>query len=237
MVVEQTKLERHENALLKQEYDKLRMENIAIKEYVGKPLCKGCGGTALVGEISTDEHQLKLENARLKEELIRVCGIAEKLVGKPISEIASSISQPHMVSSHMELSVGRSGEFTGLAFGGSNAMGGAILQNGLATASSSSPSLLCNEYEKSMYLQVAMAAMEELIVLSQNDSPFWLRSLDGEKETLNHEEYAKKFNPGGVNPPGFTVEATRAAGSVIITSLELVNTLMNPVRKLHSLPC
>ncbi|KAL8124236.1 hypothetical protein AgCh_012031 [Apium graveolens] len=39
-----TQLEHHENLILKQENDKLRIENITIKEAMRNPICSGYGG-------------------------------------------------------------------------------------------------------------------------------------------------------------------------------------------------
>ncbi|KAL5214737.1 hypothetical protein ABZP36_003889 [Zizania latifolia] len=71
-------LERHENALLKQENDKLRSENQSIREAMRNPVCGGCGSPAMLGELSLEEHHLRVENARLKDELSRVCALAAK---------------------------------------------------------------------------------------------------------------------------------------------------------------
>ena len=37
-------------------------------------MCPNCGGPAMIGEIGIDEQQLRLENARLREEVtIQTC--------------------------------------------------------------------------------------------------------------------------------------------------------------------
>ncbi|KAK8529120.1 hypothetical protein V6N12_059911 [Hibiscus sabdariffa] len=46
--------------------------------------CPNCGGPTAVGQMSFDEHQLRLENARLREEIDRISAIAAKYVGKPL---------------------------------------------------------------------------------------------------------------------------------------------------------
>ncbi|KAL8160214.1 hypothetical protein V2J09_001751 [Rumex salicifolius] len=221
-----TQLERHENVLLKQEFDKLKMENMALKEYIFKPLCKECGGDAV--QISIDEHRLRMDNAQLKQELIRVCEIAENLLGKPVSEMVSSFYKPQL-----GLSVGESS--SGLTSGGSHCLAGPELED--LTDMPPSMCVVFNDYEKSSYLQVAIAAMDELIALAQNDSPYWLRSLDGNVEVFNHGEYVNKFNPYGMSSPGFTFEASRDCGAVIINSLELIDTLMHPGRWVDMFPC
>ncbi|KAI3752631.1 hypothetical protein L2E82_24666 [Cichorium intybus] len=46
-----TQIERHENAVLKQENDRLRIENIAMKEAIRAPVCNNCGGQVILGDI------------------------------------------------------------------------------------------------------------------------------------------------------------------------------------------
>uniref|UniRef100_A0A0E0KU37 Uncharacterized protein n=1 Tax=Oryza punctata TaxID=4537 RepID=A0A0E0KU37_ORYPU len=101
-------LERHENALLKQENDKLRSENLSVREAMRNPVCGGCGGPAMLGEVSLEEHHLRVENARLKDELSRVCALAAKFLGKSVSLMAPpQMHQPHPVpGSSLELAVG-----------------------------------------------------------------------------------------------------------------------------------
>jgi len=106
---EQTQIERHENALLRQENDKLRAENMTIREAMRNPICANCGGAAVLGEVSLEEQHLRIENARLKDELDRVCALAGKFLGRPISS-GSSMSALQGCSG-LELGVGTNGGF------------------------------------------------------------------------------------------------------------------------------
>ncbi|KAK9293068.1 hypothetical protein L1049_021052 [Liquidambar formosana] len=110
-----TQLERHENIILRQENDKLRLENGAIKDAMTNPICNNCGGPALIGDISYEEHHLRIENARLKDELNRICALADKFLGRPVSALASQIPPPRP-NSGLELAVGRNG-YGGLSSG------------------------------------------------------------------------------------------------------------------------
>ncbi|XP_022558401.2 homeobox-leucine zipper protein HDG2 isoform X5 [Brassica napus] len=60
--------ERHENSHLRAENEKLRGDNIRYREALANASCPNCGGPTVIGEMSFDEHQLRLENARLREE-------------------------------------------------------------------------------------------------------------------------------------------------------------------------
>ncbi|KAL0428923.1 UNVERIFIED_CONTAM: Homeobox-leucine zipper protein ANTHOCYANINLESS 2 [Sesamum radiatum] len=89
-----------------------------------------------------------------------------------------------------------------------------------------------------MYLELALAAMDELVKMAQTDEPLWLRSLEGGREILNHEEYLRTFTPCiGMKPNGFVTEASRETGMVIINSLALVETLMDSNKWAEMFPC
>jgi len=88
--------------------------------------------------------------------------------------------------------------------------------------------------DKMVLLNLAMDALNELFRLYENDKPLWVSSLDGGGETLNIKEYARLFTPLiGTKPEYFTTEATRT--SVAGTSLVLMNTLLDKVRRLFIL--
>ncbi|KAK9143492.1 hypothetical protein Syun_012892 [Stephania yunnanensis] len=108
-----TQLERHENSILRQENDKLRAENMSIRDAMRNPMCTNCGGPAMLGDVSLEEQHLRIENARLKDELDRVCALAGKFLGRPVSTLASSIP-PSMPGSGLELAVGSNNGYGGL---------------------------------------------------------------------------------------------------------------------------
>lgn len=62
--------ERHENAILKAQNEKLRAENIRYKEALSNTSCPNCGGPSALGEMSFDGQHLRLDNAHLREEVI-----------------------------------------------------------------------------------------------------------------------------------------------------------------------
>ncbi|KAJ1402508.1 START domain [Sesbania bispinosa] len=238
-----TQLERHENLMLRQENEKLRAENSLMKEAMSNPVCNSCGGPAIPGQISFEEHQIRIENARLKDELNRICALANKFLGKPISSLTGPMALP-TTNSGLELGIGRNG------IGGSSTLGtplpmGLDLGEGVLGTQPAIPGirspmgLMGNEVqiERSMLIDLALAAMEELLKMAQNDSPLWIKSLDGEREILNHEEYARLFSPCiGPKPAGYVTEATRETGIVIINSLALVETLMDANRWAEMFP-
>ncbi|KAG1362302.1 homeobox-leucine zipper protein ROC5 [Cocos nucifera] len=238
-----TQLERHENTILKQENDKLRAENMSIREAMRNPICSNCGGAAVLGEISLEEQHLRIENARLKDELDRVCALAGKFLGKPISALANPLPLP-ILNSSLELAVGTTA-FAGL---GSVPMNLPVVTDFPTGASSPLGSVITPvrpigtmggvERERTMLLELALAAMDELVKMAQMDEPLWVPSLEGVKETLDDEEYERVFPRCiGMKPVGFVSEATRETGLVIINSSALVETLMDATRWADMFPC
>ncbi|KAG6423534.1 hypothetical protein SASPL_113933 [Salvia splendens] len=188
--------ERNENTQLRDENEKLRAENIRYKEALGSVSCPNCGGPASVGEMSFDEQHLRIENARLREEIDRISGIAAKYVGK------SMLSYPQLLS-------GASGEIFGVSD---------LLR------SIPGPS----EADKPMIIELAVAAMEELIRMAQTGEPLWVPNSDGLGEVLSEDEYMKTFPRGiGPKPLGLRSEASRESGVVIMNHINLVEILMD----------
>ncbi|XP_027103840.1 homeobox-leucine zipper protein ANTHOCYANINLESS 2 isoform X3 [Coffea arabica] len=237
-----TQMERHENNMLKQENDKLRIENIAMKEAMRNPVCSNCGGAAALGEISIEEHHLRIENARLRDELSRICGLANKFLGRPLSSLASPIAPGN---SDLELAVGRNA-FAALSSVGTPVPMGLDFTSAVTNPLPILPTIRSSmgmtsfdvSIDKSMYLELAVAAMDELLKLAQIDNPLWFRSLDGFSEALNLEEYNRVFPPCvGTKPSNFITEATKATGTVIINSTSLVEILMDPNRWTELFSC
>ena len=247
-------MERHENALLRQDNDKLRAENMSLREAMRNPICTSCGGSTIIGDISLEEQHLRIENARLKDELDRVCALAGKFLGRPISSLANSIAPP-LPNSSLELGVGsnNNGFVGGLSttmpstlplgpdFGvGISSPLGMVSPNPpptrpTTTTTTTMPSVVTSSgydrsMERSMLLELALAAMDELVKMAQTGQPLWIRNFEGGREILNHEEYTRTMTPCiGLRPNGFVSEASRETGMVIINSLALVETLMDSV--------
>ncbi|KAK8981544.1 hypothetical protein V6N11_027957 [Hibiscus sabdariffa] len=218
----------------KQENDKLRAENDYLKQAMINSVCNSCGGPTVPGEVSYEQHQLKIENARLKEELSRVCALTNKFLGWPPSSSVGPIASQGL-SSNLELAVGRNG-FGGLNNAGTslpmdfNFRDGAMLPL-MTSRSNEMP------YNRSAIVDVALMALDELLKLVQLDNPLWIKGLDGGIETLNLEEYNRTFPSCiGMKPSGYTTEATRATGLVSLDGLALVEALTDADRWAEMFP-
>ncbi|XP_010057969.2 homeobox-leucine zipper protein MERISTEM L1 [Eucalyptus grandis] len=204
--------ERHENAILKAENEKLRAENMRYREALSTATCPNCGGPAALGEMSFDEQHLRIENARLKEEIDRISVIASKYVGKPLASNYPHLP-PHMSSRSPDQFPAQSG-LVGEMYGGID-----------LRRSVSMPS----EADKPLIVELAVAAMEELIRMAQGGEPLWIPAGSGQpSEILNEDEYFRIFPRGiGPKPFGFKSEASRESAVVIMNHINLVEILMD----------
>ncbi|XP_010537198.1 PREDICTED: homeobox-leucine zipper protein HDG7-like isoform X2 [Tarenaya hassleriana] len=218
-----TQLERHENVILRQENEKLLAENDLLKEAMRSPVCNACGGPAVPGDVTYEQQHLRFENARLKDELARISSLANKFLGRPVSSLVGPPPQPSGLDvSILGLATGINGGISsdiplGIDFGDGHLMkppGG----NDIV-------------YERSMFVDLALKAMDELIKLADPDCPLWIKNTNSEKESLNHDEYRSVYAGATcTRNPGFAAEASRETGVVLINSLALVETLMDANR-------
>ncbi|XP_022968413.1 homeobox-leucine zipper protein ANTHOCYANINLESS 2-like isoform X1 [Cucurbita maxima] len=240
-----TQIERHENAILKHENDKLRAENSVMKDAISNPTCNTCGGPSIPVHLSFEEHQLRIDNARLRDELHRLYTVTNKFLGWPVLPFvnhSSSVSS----DSCLELSVGRNG--MGNLSNISDPMPmGLNLGNGLFNGdpvmpiSKSQMGMPGNDIpiDRTIYVDLALAAMDELVKVAQIDTPLWIRSRDSSgKETLNFDEYSRTFpSSAAMKHTNWTTEATRDTTMVIINSMALIETLMDANRWAEMFPC
>ncbi|GJN12502.1 hypothetical protein PR202_ga30785 [Eleusine coracana subsp. coracana] len=203
----QTQLERSENSHLRAENDKLRAENARYKDALANATCPSCAAAAATGEtMSLDEQHLRLENARLRDEVDRVSSIAAKYVGKPIAGAALSSypPPPPIAAAHHHLPGG--GDVLALTNGGAAGI------------------------DKPLVIELAVAAMDELVKMAQLGEPFWVPTVvDGvATEMLNEEEYARSFTRGvGPKSPELRSEASRETVVVMVNHVNLVEMLMD----------
>lgn len=137
-------------------------------------------------------------------------------MGKPVVNyplLSSPVTRP------LELGVGN--------FGGQAGMGSDMYGASDLLRSINAPS----DADKPMIIELAVAAMEELIRMAQMGEPLWMTSLDGTTTVLNEDEYIRAFPRGiGPKPTGFKCEASRESADVIMNHINLVEILMDVVR-------
>lgn len=151
----------------------------------------------------------------ISSQIDRISGIAAKYVGKPM---LSYPQLPPGTSHSLDLGVG--------SFGASTGLSGEIFGAADLLRSVSGPS----DSDKPMIIELAVAAMEELIRMAQTGEPLWTPSTDGSGEVLSEDEYVRTFPRGiGPKPLGLKSEASRESAVVIMNHINLVEILMDTV--------
>ncbi|KAK9084871.1 hypothetical protein Sjap_025282 [Stephania japonica] len=217
--------ERSENSMLRAENDKLRSENMRYKEMISAASCPTCGGPATVAEMSFDEQNLRIENARLRDEINRLSAIAAKYVGKSALPPTAFSPPNHLQPQHQIMPMPPIHE---------HVVGG-LVPTGELEVFEAPPELLSRpmipvitEADKTMVVELAVSAMEELLRLGQLGLPMWIPTPDGMTDVLSEEEYYQVFPRGNRrNNEGLRTEATRANGVVLLNHFSLVEMLMD----------
>ncbi|MQL90185.1 hypothetical protein Taro_022777 [Colocasia esculenta] len=256
--------ERADNCSLRAENDRIRCENIAMREALRNVICPTCGGPPAGEDANLDEEKLRMENARLKDEVgtstLPLALLAHvdyyplhslqtfvllRLQLDRVSSIASKYLgrpvsllprvQPVHVSS-LDLSVGSYGLPPSTA---------PSLDLDLLPGSSSSvpplpfPPVGVSEVERSLMADMAAGAMGELIRLVQTDGPLWTKpGGDGRKEVLNLESYDRIFARAGnqLRDPDVHPEASRASSVVMMSATALVDMFMDACKWMELFP-
>ncbi|KAL4281605.1 hypothetical protein GQ457_03G021010 [Hibiscus cannabinus] len=206
--------DRSENVILRAENESLKSEFYRLQAELSKLVCPNCGGPPLPGGVSFEE--LRLENARLAEELERVCAFASRYMGRPIQAMGGLM--PPSLDLDMNI---YSRQFP-------EPMAPPILSE--AASFPENNNLFLMEEEKSIAMELAMSAVDELVKMCRANEPLWIRINDIGKELLNLEEHAKVFH-WSLNlkqrSSEFRTEASRDSAVVIMNSINLVDSFLD----------
>ncbi|MCD9639035.1 Homeobox-leucine zipper protein hdg11 [Datura stramonium] len=214
--------ERADNSALRSENDRIRCENIAMREAIKNVICPSCGGPPVTEDSYFDEQKLRMENLQLKEELDKISSIAAKYMGRPISQLPPV--QPVHLSSLNLMSMSNFG------------LTGPSLDLDLLPGCSAStipsltfPTLNISDMDKSLMADIAGNAMEELIRLLQTNEPLWTKSPTDGRDVLNIDSYDQMFLKANssLKNPNVRIEASRDSGVVIMNGLALVDMFMD----------
>ncbi|KAG6500511.1 hypothetical protein ZIOFF_040357 [Zingiber officinale] len=232
-----TQIERYENSMLRQENERLRNESIQYREATVDSRCFNCGLSATLAELTPVEEQLWVENASLREEHERLCTLTIRFLGKSFSSLSIAPTSP-MPSNVFEFGASvPAANTTGPSMPPSTAVAVAQPVYDNIVNPIISPPTAMQGGEQSFLVELALAAMEELVTIAQMEGPLWLRGFDGVAETLNYDQYYKHCRITGLSSVGYTPEATREAGMVLISAVALVDTLMDANKWVEMFPC
>ncbi|XP_048544395.1 homeobox-leucine zipper protein ROC8-like [Triticum urartu] len=241
--------ERQDNCFLRQENDKIRCENIAMREALKNVICPTCGGPP-IAEDYFDEQKLRMENARLKQELDSVAGLTAKYLGRPFTQLPQGT--PQMNVSSLDLSMGGV-PMGGVPMGGGHhqPFGGGLSLDldllsgaGLGMPLSDMPTMHLpapvTEKERPDMAKMATRAMDELIRLTQQGGNVWVKIPGGDgRETIDVQEYDSIYSkPGSSNfrAGDIRVEGSRDSAIVCMSPVNLVEVFMDPSKFMEFFP-
>ncbi|GAV84633.1 Homeobox domain-containing protein/START domain-containing protein [Cephalotus follicularis] len=224
--------DRTDNLILRAENDNLKNENYRLQAELRSLVCPNCGGPAIAGGIQFEE--LRLENAKLREELDRVCCIASQYSGRPIHTMAPA---PPLLPPSLDLDM----NIYSRHFSEPMAHCGNMVPMPMFHETSPFPEigLVLLEEEKSLAMDLAISSADELVKMCQANEPLWIRNGENGKETLNREEHARMF-PCPLNLKlhsiEFRTEATRDTSVVIMNSVTLVDAFLDATKWMELFP-
>ncbi|CAA7406600.1 unnamed protein product [Spirodela intermedia] len=243
--------DRADNVMLRADNESLKSENYRLQAAMRNVICPSCGGPAVFGEVSFDEQHLRLENARLKDELERLSCIISRYGHRTVPPLVAGTLPPPglLLPPSLDLDMG----IYARHFSEQTVMNPCA--DVMTTLSSRAPGfaaagmteagqqvdfqseLFIMDQDKTLALDLAMTAAEHLGRLCRKNEPLWIRGAAGGGgcggyDVLDLDEYHRAFQwpvdlkqgQGGIE---FRIEATRESALVIMNSITLVNSFMD----------
>ncbi|KAL7111179.1 hypothetical protein ACP275_05G071800 [Erythranthe tilingii] len=230
--------DRQSNVVLRAENESLKNENYQLQSTLRNLACPSCGGPAMLGEMGYDEQQLRIENARLKEEFERVCCLVSQYTGRPMQPMGPTPLLTHSLDLDIMTPYPRK-------FDQDHITDNTMLPNlPFMPENSNFPvnSLMILDEEKSLALDLAVSSMDQLLKMCHLADPLWVRPSENNansKHVLNLEEYARMFSWSvslKQQHHEFRTEATRDSAVVIMNSITLVDAFLDANKWMELFP-
>ncbi|XXG75573.1 hypothetical protein AAC387_Pa08g0111 [Persea americana] len=224
--------DRTDNVILRAENENLKNENYRLQAAIRNVICPSCGGPAMLAEVSLDEQHLRLENARLKEELDRLSCITSRYSNRSLHGLGPA---PPLLLPSLDLDMGVYSRH----FNEPLRSCPELIQAPPPMSENTPFSSGLMEHEKPIALELAMSAMDELVRMSRTNERLWIRSSNSAKEVLDIGEHARMF-PWQMslkqNHNEFRTEATRGSVVVIMNSITLVDAFLDANKWMELFP-
>ncbi|KAG2550313.1 hypothetical protein PVAP13_9KG230900 [Panicum virgatum] len=256
--------DRADNVLLRAENESLKADNYRLQAAIRNVVCPTCGHAAVLAEMSFEEQQLRVENARLKDELDRLACMATRYGGGRQPGMSSSAlgcisaPAPHLLMPPLNLDMSvYSRHFTDQ----SPVMGcGDLIQSVLAPPPSQQITAGAEHHDASPYMGSAMAPVPEqdrqqvldlaataadtLARMCRAGEPLWVRRRGASSEVMVPDEHARMFSwpvdggkqGGGSTPAAARTEGSRDSAVVIMNSITLVDAFLDANKWMELFP-
>ncbi|KAH8513846.1 hypothetical protein H0E87_006922 [Populus deltoides] len=226
--------DRSDNLILRAENESLKNDNYRLQAELRNLICPNCGGQAMLGAIPFEE--LRLENARLRDELERVCCITSRYGGR---QIHSMVPVPSFVPPSLDLDMNMYSrpfpEYLGTCTD-MMPMPVPVLEE---PSSFPEAGVVLMEEGKGLAMELALSSMDELVKMCHANEPLWIRNIENGKEVLNLEEHGRMFPwPSNLkqNSSETRTEATRDCAVVIMNSITLVDAFLDANKWMELFP-
>uniref|UniRef100_A0A0D9XMU9 Homeobox domain-containing protein n=1 Tax=Leersia perrieri TaxID=77586 RepID=A0A0D9XMU9_9ORYZ len=240
--------DRADNVILRAENENLKSDNFRLQAAIRNVVCPNCGHAAVLGEMSFEEQQLRIENARLKDELDRLACIATRYGGggggrQPVlsTSALSCISAPppppvlmppldldmNVYSRHFAEQPPVIGEHLVMPHHHHQHQ----MVDGYIMDAAPPP---VQEQDRQLVLDLAATAADQVATMCRAGEPLWQLRRHHSSEVMSVEEHARMFkhNAGGVA----RTEGTRDNAVVIMNSINLVDAFLDTNKWMELFP-
>ncbi|KAA8547659.1 hypothetical protein F0562_004088 [Nyssa sinensis] len=216
--------ERADSSALRVENGRIQSENNTFRQALNNALCSACSDPHFdKEERRRSVEKLRKENAHLKQEHERLSNIVAKFIGKPVYPTQSMLAAP---ASSLDLpaegvwALGMAGPSLDLDLD-------------IVSANPNDPILAhqlngIQEMDKSLLVETAASAMDELMKLLQVNEPVWIKSPAGERYVLQGDSYGKFF-PGAnhLKSSGTRIVSSKSSGVVMMNGMHLLGMFLD----------
>ncbi|XP_064964795.1 homeobox-leucine zipper protein ROC3-like isoform X2 [Musa acuminata AAA Group] len=226
--------DRADNVVLRAENESLKNDNFRLQAAIRNVVCPSCGGPAILGEMSFDEQQLRIENARLKDELERLSCIASRYSGRQLQPLGPA---PPLLLPSLDLDMGiYSRHFHEPPVVSCTDL---IPIPQISDEPSPFPGMLIMDQDRPLVLDLAMTAADHLVRMCNTNEPLWIRRGGSTVEVLNLEEHARmcpwpmdlKQQQGR-----FRTETSRDSAMVIMNGITTVDAFLDANKWMELFP-
>ncbi|XP_044971552.1 homeobox-leucine zipper protein ROC3 [Hordeum vulgare subsp. vulgare] len=254
--------DRADNVILRAENESLKTDNYRLQAAIRNVVCPSCGQAAVIGDMSYEEQNLRIENARLKDELDRLACIASRYGGgrQPGMSSASALScmsaPPPVLMPPLDLDMNvYSRHFVEQQHGAMDLM--ALQQqmasgaHGIAATASylqgPMTPVVVQEQDKQLVMELASTAADHLIKMCRTSEPLWARRRgagSSSGEVMDAEEHARMLSwpiDSGKQQQTDVAHAARTEGTrdcavVIMNSITLVDAFLDANKWMELFP-
>ncbi|KAF0930814.1 hypothetical protein E2562_035395 [Oryza meyeriana var. granulata] len=244
--------DRADNVILRAENENLKSDNFRLQAAIRNVVCPNCGHAAVLGEMSYEEQQLRIENARLKDELDRLACIATRYGGGRQSVLSTSAlscmsAPPPVLMPPLDLDMNvYSRHFAEQApvMGCGDLIPAPVMPQQMAATSDGAAAYIMapvQEQDKQLVLDLASTAADQLARMCRAGEPLWVRQRGAASEVMAVEEHARMFSwpVDGAKQGDAAVartEGTRDNAVVIMNSINLVDAFLDANKWMELFP-